>query len=234
MRHGRLCFALLVATLGCERTKPDVAAAPPTERTAAPARSAAVPSASAPSASDAGASPVKEVTAEPDARAPARDPRLPGRIDEGSGSTAVHTRDGKLFIAGQDRPARHTHGGAPARIGQVTFAVTNDGAAPRTIEAKSVELLHDSSCEKPASTVRSKPKLASVMFDDDEDYRGATTRLAIPPGSSKDVVVQFEPVEAYMAWCDRFAIRVGFSVDGKETLSAVADLRVIRVQPLRE
>ncbi|MCA9599127.1 MAG: hypothetical protein KC776_37710, partial [Myxococcales bacterium] len=124
MRHGRLCFALLVATLGCERTKPDVAAAPPTERTAAPARSAAVPSASAPSASDAGASPVKEVTAEPDARAPARDPRLPGRIDEGSGSTAVHTRDGKLFIAGQDRPARHTHGGAPARIGQVTFAVT--------------------------------------------------------------------------------------------------------------
>jgi hypothetical protein len=167
-----------------------------------------------------------------DAVQPERDPRLPG-AGASSGSTAEHTRDGKLFIAGQDRHARHTHGGDAAHIGDVTFVVTNDSDRPRKITAKGVEFLHDSSCEKPAATVRSKPKLGSIIFDDDEDYRGATTSLSIPAKTSKAVNVGFEPVSAYMAWCDRFAIRVRFSVDGKETLAPVADLRVIRMQPLR-
>ncbi len=226
-------FPFLLA-VGCDRNKSEVSAAPSVPPKAPVPTASTTPQPSASAAPS--AEPVQTVEAPADAgmdaSPPEPDPRLPS-AGKNSGSTAEHTRDGKLFIAGQDRHARHTHGGDAAHIGNVTFVVTNDSDRPRKITAQGVEFLHDSSCEKPAATLRSKPKLGSIIFDDDEDYRAATATLSVPPKTSKAVNVNFEPVSAYMVWCDRFAIRVRFSVDGKETLAPVADLRVIRVQPLR-
>ncbi len=162
---------------------------------------------------------------------PKRDPRLPGSYRENSASTAVATRDRKLFIAGQDRSARHAHGGAPARIGSVSFAVTNDSDEVRRITAKRVEFLRDKDCEAPPTTVASRPKLGDLVFEDDEDPRAPTLSLDIPPKTSREVRVGFESVEAYYVWCDRFAIRVQFTVKG-ESLAPVAELAVMRMEPL--
>jgi len=142
------------------------------------------------------------------------------------------SRDGKLFIAGQDRRARHTHGGDPAHIGNVTFVVTNDSDRARRITGKRADFLRDHGCDAPASTVVSHPKLAGLVFEEDDDPRVETLTLEIPPGTSRAIRVGFTAVDAYYAWCDRFAIRVHFSVDGREMLAPVAELAVIRMEPL--
>ncbi|HMR77704.1 MAG TPA: hypothetical protein PKD61_21495, partial [Polyangiaceae bacterium] len=147
-------------------------------------------------------------------------------------STAVHTPDRKLYIAGQDRPARHTHGGAPARIGSVTFAVTNDSKQARKISVQRIEFLRDHGCDAPPSTVVSRPKLGALIFEEDDDVR-SKPKLEIAPGTSREVRVGFQSVDAYYVWCDRFAIRVHFLVDGVHSLAPIAELVVTRVQPLR-
>lgn len=160
-----------------------------------------------------------------------RDPRLPGKTRPNSASTAVHTQDRLLFIAGQDRGARHLHGGAPARIGYVRFVVTNDSDQKRRVTATQVAYLRDHRCGATPTTVASRPKLG-YLYVDGEYPKDATTSLDIPPHSSETVMVSFEAVEAYYVWCDRFAIRVSFQVGG-ESLAPVAELQVVRVTPVR-
>ncbi len=148
-----------------------------------------------------------------------------------SGSNTVRSRDGRLVVTGHDRHARHTHGGAPARIGNVTFTVANDGDRPRKLTCKSVDFLRDHGCEAPASTIVSHPKLSGLAFERDDDLR-TTTSLELPAKSSLDVRVFFEPVEAYYTYCDRFAIRVHLGLDGGESLAPTAELLIMRMEPV--
>lgn len=228
---AQLALLGLGVVWGCERTS-ERSSASATPRASAPS-TASTPTA-APTAT-ASATPIAEplVDAGNDRVEPIRDPRTPGRSSEHSGSSVAKSRDNLVFIAGQDRHARHTHGGEPAHIGNVTFVLTNDGDRVRRITAQRADFLRDHGCEAPPSTVASHPKLTGLAFEDDEDYRGETSTLDIPAKSSRAVRVNFAPVEAYYTWCDRFAIRVRFSVDGKETLAPVAELVVMRVEPVK-
>ena len=84
----------------------------------------------------------------------------------------------------------------------------------------------------PASTVALRPKLDGLLPEEDDDPRPATKSLEIPAGASLAVRVEFDAVSAYMASCDRFAIRVRFEVNG-EKLAPIADLHVMRMEPIR-
>jgi hypothetical protein len=82
--------------------------------------------------------------------------------------------------------------------------------------------------------VRSHPNLTGLRIDDDSPWKtGASTQVELPAGASVEIVAYFAPIEAYTAWCERFAFRVTFELDGSEQLSAVAETFVARVEPLR-
>lgn len=231
----RALLILGLVSLGCERA-PD---GPRTTTVAPPSATASAAPAPAPTPTPTPAPATSVVPSalpapEEATASPERDPRMPGTTRDGSASSVSKSKDGLLHIAGQDRRARHTHGGAPARVGNVTFVITNDGQRARRVTAKSADFLRDKGCEAPPSTVVSHPQLSELIFEDDDDPRGSTLTLEIPARSSRAVRVGFASVEAYYVYCDRFAIRVQFSVDERETLAVTSELAVMRVTPVGE
>lgn len=198
------CAALGFA-IACSGAPPS---APSTEPTTTPLpKSSARADATASVNADRASNPRPPITPTVSRKKPPRDPHLPGKTRASSGSTAVHTKDRKLFIAGQDRGARHLHGGAPAHIGYVRFIITNDSDENRRVTATRVAYLRDHGCEAPPTTVVSRPNLG-YFYEDGEYPKDATTTLDIPPHTSETVMVTFEAVDAYYVWCDRFPIEV--------------------------
>lgn len=211
MRRALGAGLMMLTLVACERTP---ASDPAREAAVTPATVVAPAAATAPSAAPA-ATPASTVTAT-------------GWI---SASTRAVTRDGELSISGNDGHAIHTHGGDAAPLGRATFTVKNDSARVRTVTAKQVEFLTGHDCKQPPTKVRSRPKLERVVPESDHDERPPSLSFAVPAKSEVKLRVSFESVQAYTTHCDRFAFRVSFDVDGKETVAAVAEIKVEREEP---
>jgi hypothetical protein len=134
-------------------------------------------------------------------------------------------------IAGQTSHARHTHGGAAAKLGGATFEVEFSGTkSPTTLTATKVEYLTGHSCDTAPDAVHSTFVPAGLWVDGDEATDSAPV-VAIAPGKST-VHVTFPPVEAYYIYCDFFAFRVTFVAGTDTTLVATAQTDVARITPL--
>ncbi len=152
----------------------------------------------------------------------------------GSASTSAKSPDGAILVTGRDGHARHAHGGPPARLGEAHFRVTNQSDRPRTLRPTKIEALRSDGCDVP-SEVTARPKLTDVATEGYHDPAAPSREdLEIPPRAEIDLVVSFSPpVDAYMAWCQRFAFRVTFDLDGGGRLTAVAETHVARFEPRR-
>jgi hypothetical protein len=149
-----------------------------------------------------------------------------------SASTSATTPDGTVIIRGLDGSAMHTHGGAPARLGGATFQVTNQSCRSRTIQAETVEHLYGRSCTEAPAQVRARPRSAGLLVDDGSQTESRPS-VTVAPGADVAVSLGFSPsVQAYYTFCDRFAFRVRFRVDG-DPLVVVAETIVTREEPLR-
>lgn len=135
-------------------------------------------------------------------------------------------------IAGQTSHARHTHGGAAAKLGGATFEVEFSGMkSPTTLTATKVEYLTSHSCDTAPDAVHSTFAPAGLWVDGPEAKDSAPV-VAIAPGKSQ-VHVTFPAVEAYYTHCDFFAFRVTFVAGGDTTLVATAQTDVARITPLK-
>ena len=130
---------------------------------------------------------------------------------------------GPWVVTGLDSTARHTHGGPPALLSSARFQVEHAEDAPVELRVKGVEYLRGHSCDTPPTEVVATPAVTDLRAAD-----GAPVE-ALAPGTSQ-VTVNFEPVEAYLSHCGRFAFRVTF-VAGEQALVAVAETRVMRMSP---
>jgi hypothetical protein len=166
----------------------------------------------------------------PTAPAPSASASTPAAA--GSASTTASSADGEVAIQGLDGYARHTHGGAPARLGWARFRVENRGRKPRAIRAEAVDYLHGHSCEVAPAEVRASPKPTGLLAEDGVQKESAPS-ITLAPGAALEIIVGFAPaVDAYYVFCDRFAFRVRFGVDGAP-LAVVAETHVARVEPPR-
>ncbi len=166
--------------------------------------------------------------------------RLPSASARTGGATAGRTRsasgvastsDGEFTLRGLDRSVRHTHGGEPARLGHVAVEATNRGRVPRRLRAVAVEFLHGHDCENPPAQIVATPRPSGLLVLTGGVQRDSTLDVAVAAGATVEAEVGFAPaVEAYSTWCDRFAFRVLFRVDGSAPLSVVSEMRVIRVE----
>lgn len=122
----------------------------------------------------------------------------------------------------------HSHGGEAAHLSGARFVVHNGNARTANVSVVRVEYLTGHSCDVLPSTVRSRPKIDGLSVGS----APPAARVAIPPGSSTPVTVEFASVDAYYTYCDRFAFRVTFDVDGARVQST-AETEVSRVEPPR-
>ena len=128
--------------------------------------------------------------------------------------------------------AYHTHGGPGAQLGDARFVVHSEDAHRHMLTVSGVDFLGGRSCTEPPTTVKAHPTFAG-LFAEDRGQRESTKTLAIPPKSELSISVGFGPsVEAYYVYCDRFAFRVRFELDG-DTLEVVSETTVTREEPLR-
>ena len=163
-------------------------------------------------------------------------------LDEGqaaSGSqkseatTAATAFGGHFEIRGITGHARHTHGGAPALLGYARFAFANRGDRPRKVAVGDIEFLSGShDCENPPRRVVSHLKAGGILMEDGKQ-RESALQVELKPGSSVEAVVGFTTVPAYYVYCDRFAFRVHFRVDGAPVV-VTDEVLVTRMEPLRE
>ncbi len=144
-------------------------------------------------------------------------------------STASSTTAGSGWeIAGQDGVAFHTHGGAPARLGQARFRVLWQGPGPGVLTVTGVEYLTGHGCDAAPSQVHSAPTFGGLFV---EGMPQSARELTLEAGKPQVVTVGFPAVDAYYTWCDRFAFRVTFRA-GEASLSAVAETNVTRESEL--
>ena len=121
----------------------------------------------------------------------------------------------------------HSHGGEAAHLREARFVVHNGNARTANVSVVRVEYLTGHSCNVLPSTVRSTPKIDGLSVGS----APPAARVAIPPESRTPITVEFAPVDAYYTYCDRFAFRVTFDVDGTPVQST-AETEVSRVDPL--
>ena len=129
-----------------------------------------------------------------------------------SGNTWATSSRTQLSVVGETTHARHTHGGASARLGHARFRVQNGTGRALPIRALSGEFVTNGG---------SRP-LENISLSVSEIPRGEST-----------FEVYFASHPAYQSWNQRFAARLRLRV-GSATLTPQADYRVIRVEPLRE
>lgn len=137
---------------------------------------------------------------------------------------------GPWTIAGLDGQQMHTHGGRGADLGHARFRVVYAGEDPALLTVTQVEDLTGSACDQPPEHVRSTPQFGG-LFVESGSMRESVRTLTVHPGTL-ELTVGFEAVEAYMAWCDRYASRVTFDAGGVP-LVVVAETWVTREEPMR-
>ncbi len=147
-------------------------------------------------------------------------------------NTTARSADGAVSVEGLTGSARHTHGGEAARLGYARFRVTSTAEEPRPLTVTKVVFLRGHDCERAPTEVVSTPAFGGI-FPDDGSLDHSVRTWPVPPGTSTEIHVGFEAVQAYYTWCDRFVFRVHFDASG-EALVASAETNVTRVEPLRE
>lgn len=153
--------------------------------------------------------------------------------DPTDATAGAQTRDGSFLIRGVTGHVRHLHGGPAAQIGSASFLFANRSDKPRTVAVRAIEFLHGvKDCENPPQRVVSRPKPAGILLQDAKQQSSAP-RVEVAAGVSVPAVVGFAEVPAYYVFCDRFAVRVRFEVDG-EPVVATDEIKVLRVEPLRQ
>lgn len=148
----------------------------------------------------------------------------PARTWISASTTALAPRR-RVVVRGEDQRRSHAHGGEPATVGGARFSIRNDGPAPLRVAVRRVEWLTSPSCDGPFE-VRATPRVAGLAIDD-----GPTERSVRVPTGDSSVEVEFEAQPAYYAYCDRFAARVTFDVEG-EAVRASAEWLIARREPL--
>jgi hypothetical protein len=153
-----------------------------------------------------------------------------------SGWTDATTRatalKGKFEIRGVTGHARHTHGGDAAHLGHARFVFINHDDKPHRVSVVDVEFLRGiKSCDIPPSQVASHPKSGGILLQDG-NQRESAPQVEVKAGATVEAMVGFTSVEAYYVYCDRFAFRVHFRVDG-ERIAVIDEINVARVSPLR-
>jgi hypothetical protein len=145
-----------------------------------------------------------------------------------SASTTATAPGGLLAVTGTDSHARHTHGGAPAWVGRATFAVRWDGDAATSLSVDSLSFLRGRDCDAPPS--EATPLTVGGLITPTMTERAETIELS--PGTTVEVTIGFPAVEAYYIHCDRFAFQATLHAGGQAAV-AVAEVMVVRVEPLR-
>ena len=144
---------------------------------------------------------------------------------------AVATRS-KFEIHGVTGQARHIHGGPPAQLGHASFVFANRGNQERRVSVIDIEFLQGSKdCDHPPSKIVSHPKSGGILLSDGKQ-RQSSPEVTVKAGATVEATVGFTTVPAYYVYCDRFAFRVYFQVDG-EKLAVIDEVNITRVEPLR-
>ena len=144
---------------------------------------------------------------------------------------AVATRS-KFEIHGVTGQAMHTHGGPPAQLGHASFIFANRGDQARHVSVVDIEFLQGSKdCDHPPSKIVSHPKSGGILLSDGKQRQSAP-EVEVKAGATVEATVGFTAVLAYYAYCDRFAFRVYFHVDG-EKLAVIDEVNITREEPLR-
>lgn len=138
------------------------------------------------------------------------------------------TLDG-LRIEGKPSGVRHEHGGAGARIELVIFEVKNTAKTPRTLAAKSAEMVREHSGRE--------AKVRGVSRATDESKYSAgeepAPAVTIAPGETAFVRVHVEPIEVYLASINStHRWHVAFASGGK-TVTATVPQPVMRMERYR-
>jgi hypothetical protein len=144
------------------------------------------------------------------------------------GSTSAVSADGRVSILGRGEYAVHDHGGPPAHIGSASFEVHNQRERPLRVSVRDIEWLVGSGCNPPRA-VAAHPALGELRLG--RGGQGVGASVTVPTKSKVDIEVGYAWQEAYMTFCDRFATRVIFDVEG-EAIPALAEHHVVRRTPL--
>ena len=83
----------------------------------------------------------------------------------------------------------------------------------------------------PPSKVISHPKSGGILLGDGTQ-RESAPQVEVKAGATVEATVGFPSVPAYYLYCDRFAFRVHFRVDG-EKIAVIDEVNITRMEPLR-
>lgn len=151
----------------------------------------------------------------------------------GDATDSASAFDGTFTIRGVTGHARHTHGGESAHIGHVRFEIENRGTTARKLTVAGIEFLRGiKDCEHAPSEVASRPKSGGIFLEDGVQ-KESRPQVTVNAGAKVGAMVGFVAVDAYYVYCDRFAVRVRFNVDGSP-LVVTDEVVVMRIEPLRE
>ena len=152
-----------------------------------------------------------------------------GWTDATTSATAVQS---KLEIRGVSGQAMHTHGGAPAQLHHARFAFANHDEKSHWVSVVEIELLQGmKGCDHPPDKVVSHPKSGGILLSDGIQ-RESAPRVEVKAGATVGATVGFTSVPAYYVYCDRFAFRVYFQVDG-EKVAVIDEVNITRMEPMR-
>ena len=156
-------------------------------------------------------------------------------VDAAKTASAIASR--LVRITGRESHAMHTHGCDPAHVSDARFAVQNDDDVEHVIRVESVDYLVDHGvqpCTGVASTFFKQLPPSGIRFDDADAGFDMKTFVVVPPHAERGVVIGFSVADAYYTYCDTFAFRAVFRVEGiAGALIAVAPLSVMREEPWR-
>lgn len=151
----------------------------------------------------------------------------------GDATNSASAFDGTFAIRGITQHARHTHGGEPAHIGHVRFEIENRSTTARKLTVAGIEFLQgNKDCENAPSKVAAQPKSGGIFLEDGVQ-KESSQQVVVKAGAKVVAMVGFVAVDAYYVYCDRFAVRVRFNVDGTP-LVVTDEVVVMRIEPLRD
>lgn len=151
----------------------------------------------------------------------------------GDATDSASAFDGTFIIRGVTQHARHTHGGESAHIGHVRFELENRGTTARKLTVAGIEFLRGiKDCEHAPSEVASRPKSGGIFLEDGTQ-KESRPQVVVKAGAKVGATVGFVAVDAYYVYCDRFAVRVRFNVDGTPIV-VTDEVVVMRMEPLRD
>src|SRR5262249_51980176 len=126
----------------------------------------------------------------------------------------ARSRDATLLVRGEPGQARHTHGGAPARIGHATFVVHNRGPRPRRLTLRGARWNSSpgQSLDLPVARLLWRPVRAGAA--EVEYTKASPGGLELPARSTAELLVGFPFQPAYQAWNNRFWVDLVLEVAG--------------------